>query len=133
MDTGLLVIVVLALALAVRLVAGALDHTRIRNYVEQRGGRLLTARWAPFGRGWFGEKGERIYEVCWLDAQGSRHEAQCKTSLFSGVYFTDERAIERNSGPQRGERDLAAENARLRRELEELKSRHGGLGSGGSD
>ena len=66
----------------------SMDKDRIRAYVEDRGGRLVSVNWAPFGRGWFGEKNDRIYEVVYYDREGSQHWATCKTSLFSGVYGT---------------------------------------------
>jgi hypothetical protein len=117
--------------------AGGLDHDRVREYVQSRGGRLLEANWAPFGKGWFGEKSDRIYEVRYADADGNEHRASCKTSLFSGVYFTDDRII--RYADDRAEEDhsddsadgdlqiiaLEQENQRLRDELKRLKRGEG--------
>jgi hypothetical protein len=69
----------------------SLDKDRIEGYIRERGGRIVSVNWAPFGRGWFGEKNDRIYEVVYYDAQGNQHWATCKTSLFSGVYWTEDR------------------------------------------
>jgi hypothetical protein len=139
-DSGvvLIVIVFVVVAIVIRLMAGGLDHDRVRSYVESRGGRLLDANWAPFGRGWFGEKNDRIYEVRFLDADGNEHHASCKTSLFSGVYLTDDRIV-RYAAPRENElvgdpsdrRDdlhalaLEEENRRLREELDGLKRGQG--------
>ena len=46
------------------------------------------------GRGWFGEKNDRIYEVVYYDSNGEQHLATCKTSLLSGVYWTEDRSDE---------------------------------------
>lgn len=88
---GIAILGVLALVLALRLFSDSLDRDRIAAYVEQHGGRVLSIQWAPFGRGWFGEKNDRIYEVVYYDRAGRQHWATAKTSLFSGVYWTEDR------------------------------------------
>lgn len=113
---------VIALAIVLRLLAGALDGGRIESYVRERGGKLLTRRWAPFGRGWFGEKSDRIYEITYQDRDGNRRAATVKTSLFTGVYFTGDRIVHRERGNDlvaaRDEvAELQAENERLRAKL----------------
>lgn len=72
-----------------------LDKNRITEYVRGRGGRVVSISWAPFGKGWFGEKNDRIYEVVYYDASGNQHFATCKTSFWSGVYWTDDRVTHR--------------------------------------
>jgi hypothetical protein len=141
-DAGVFFIIVLfaVVAIAIRLMAGGLDHDRVRAYVQSRGGRLLEANWAPFGKGWFGEKSDRIYEIRYADADGNEHRASCKTSLFSGVYFTDDRIIryatsqadeqaENESGHTTdGDLQMLAledENRRLREQVERLKRAQG--------
>jgi hypothetical protein len=116
-----LILGVAALMLVLRLVADRLDRQRIREDVDGRGGALISIRWSPFGRGWFGEKSDRIYVVTWQDARGQQHESHCKTSLFTGVYWSEE-APRDGAGP-RGESMLEAENRRLRAEVERLKGR----------
>lgn len=113
-------------ALLIRLMAGGLDRDRVDRYIEERGGRVLDKQWTPFGRGWFGEKDSRIYSVRYQDAQGNVHDATCKTSMLSGVYFTEDKIVQRAEGG--GDRDaqaLADENRRLREEVERLKSQRG--------
>ena len=124
----ILVVLVIVVGIAIRLAAGGMDHDRVRQYVESRGGRVIEANWAPFGKGWFGEKNDRIYEVRYVDADGNEHEAHCKTSLFSGVYFTEDRIVRYAPRPA-AHADanvddavaLAEENRRLREEVERLK------------
>ena len=123
MEAAVAVTLLVLVALGIRLAAGSLDHGRVRAHFESQGAQLLSARWEPFGRGWFGEKGDRIYRVRWRDAAGDVHEAQCKTSLFSGVYLADQRRISTSGHAPADARDLRAENARLRAELEDLKRR----------
>ncbi|HZT80353.1 MAG TPA: hypothetical protein VFA26_09030 [Gemmataceae bacterium] len=63
----------------------SMDKGRITSYVKERGGRIVSINWAPFGKGWFGEEKDRIYEVVYYDREGNQHWATCKTSLFAGV------------------------------------------------
>lgn len=117
-----LVVVFLALAVAVRFVADRMDRERIRKDVDARGGQVLDITWKPFGRGWFGEKSDRVYLVEWADAAGASRRSWCKTSLFSGVFWTEEDG----TAPGRGGGELEslrAENRRLREELERLRGR----------
>jgi hypothetical protein len=122
-----IVAVMIALAILFRLAAGMFDHGRIADYIQSRGGKVLSCHWWPFGPGWFGEKRDRIYEVTYRDAEGNQHRAACKTSLMSGVYFTQDAIIgsarHRIDPPQvdRTVMELAEENHRLRAELARLK------------
>ena len=79
------------LAISFRLFAGSLDRGRIEHYVRHQGGRVVSINWSPFGRGWFGSNNERIYEVVYYNAHGDQHFATCKTSMWSGVYWTEDR------------------------------------------
>lgn len=126
METGfaIAVVLVVVLALVIRLASGSWDRDRIRQYIDQRGGQVVDIQWAPFGRGWFGEKGDRIYEVQYKDADGIQHLATCKTSMWTGVYWTEDKAVtaKPQSAPEQTEvSQLRAENERLRQELERLK------------
>ncbi|AWM42377.1 hypothetical protein C1280_24910 [Gemmata obscuriglobus] len=112
----------------IRLAAGGMDHDRIRQYVEERGGKVLDSSWSPFGPGWFGEKSDRIYGVRYLDRDGNEHEAHCKTSMWTGVYFTEDRIVryaERPAPATDTMTSLEAENRRLREELERLRQGRG--------
>jgi hypothetical protein len=126
----------------------SLDKSRITDYIQQRGGRIVSISWAPFGRGWFGEKEERIYEVVYYDKDGNQHFATCKTSLLTDVFWTDDRQthpkskwydslspsneprnpligqIPKESAEDEAEelKRLREENARLREQLSQEKS-----------
>jgi hypothetical protein len=119
----LVILVVIGIAIAFRLFAGSMDRARLRQYVETRGGRVIDATWAPFGPGWFGGNKERIYQVRYLDHDGNVHEAYARTSMWTGVYFTEDQIIQRSKPPigQEEAESLEEENARLRSELERLK------------
>lgn len=121
----------IGLALLIRFAAGSLDHDRVRQYVEERGGKFIDASWAPFGPGWFGEKSDRIYQVRYLDHDGNEHEAYAKTSMWTGVYFTEDRIVHYAKRPVDDEEveTLEEENARLRDELERLRRKTGDPGS----
>jgi hypothetical protein len=131
MDDGFLIFLgFIALAIFLRLLAGRMDDDRVRAYIEERGGRLVSSSWAPFGKGWAGEKSDRIYELRYLDRDGNEHEASCKTSMFTGVYFTDDRIVRHSERPpQKPQEDsrlteLELENRRLRDELKRTKARN---------
>lgn len=129
MDGFILIPVFVIIAIVIRLAAGGMDHDRIRQYVEERGGKVLDSQWSPFGPGWFGEKSDRIYGVRYLDKDGNEHQAHCKTSLFTGVYFTEDQIV-KNAAPNTpgltpAESELEAENRRLREELERLRRQRG--------
>lgn len=125
----LLIPVVIVLAIVIRLAAGGMDRDRIEQYVRDRGGKVLDSNWDPFGPGWFGEKSDRIYGVRYLDRDGNEHEAHCKTSMWTGVYFTEDRIVryaERPTEPAAAsESALEAENRRLREEVERLRRQQG--------
>jgi hypothetical protein len=88
---------VIGLGIVLWILMFGLDKSRITEYVHQRGGRVISISWAPFGRGWFGTKNARIYEVVYYDGDGNQHFATCKTSMWSGVYWTDDRISHRKS------------------------------------
>jgi hypothetical protein len=115
-------------AILLRVLAGGMDKGRIRDYVESRGGQMIDASWAPFGPGWFGEKSDRIYEVRYIDREGNEHRAACKTSLWAGVYFTEDVIVRYAHRPgERVVQSLEEENRRLREGVERLRrGRHDG-------
>src|SRR5262249_5126665 len=117
--------VLLVSAVVIRLAGGGMDHDRIRRYVEARGGKVIEANWAPFGPGWFGEKSDRIYAVRYLDQDGNEHQAHCKTSMWTGVYFTEDQIVKYAERADRQQASLEEENRRLREEVERLKHKQG--------
>ncbi|MFN8423122.1 MAG: hypothetical protein U0470_06920 [Anaerolineae bacterium] len=132
MDDGVpYVVLFVIVAIGLRIVAGTMDGDRVRMYIERRGGRLLSSFWTPFGKGWFGERSDRIYVVRYLDESGDEHEAHCKTSLFTGVYFTEDHIVRsgehRLDEPNDASRvaELERENRRLRAELDRARDNAG--------
>ena len=118
---ALVILSVIALVVFIRLMAGSMDTDRVDAYIQERGGRIITKQWNPFGKGWFGERDSRIYELTYEDAHGNLHEATCKTSLFSGVYFTEDRIIQHGKQQNDG-MTLQEENQQLRAEIERLRN-----------
>lgn len=78
----------IGLVIVMRVIAGSLDRDRIREEVGKIGGRVVDITWNPFGRGWFGEKGERLYDVTYQTPRGRTVTTSCKTSMWTGVYWT---------------------------------------------
>jgi hypothetical protein len=75
--------------LAIRIVMHFVDKSRIKDEIESKGGRVISISWNPFARGWFFEKGERHYEVSYVDRSGGTISTTCKTSLFTGIYWAE--------------------------------------------
>ncbi len=119
-----ILLAVVAIAIVFRLLAGSMDGDRIERYVQERGGTLRAKSWAPFGKGWVGEKNDRIYEIEYATDSGEIRRATVKTSMLSGVYFTDDRPVGRASesmadpAPTDEAAALRAEIARLEAELD---------------
>ena len=127
----------IAIAIGCRLIAGMMNHERIRTYIKNKGGNVIRIVWTPFGPGWLGEKSDAIYEVDYHDRDGNHRRAHCKTSMFSGVYLHNDRLV--SAAKPRQNRDnqemtrqasmsvdeknrrLEEENELLRREIESLK------------
>jgi hypothetical protein len=91
MEAGIGILFLIVVGIAIWALFMSMDKNRITEYIRERGGRIVSISWAPFGKGWFGEKEERIYEVVYYDAGGQQHFATCKTSMFTGVFWTDDR------------------------------------------
>ncbi len=112
-------------AIMIRLLAGGVDHDRVRQYIEECGGKVLNLNWEPFGPGWFGEKSDRIYCVNYIDKDGNEHETHCKTSMWTGVYFTKDQIVkhaEKSASDSTSKQSLLeAENQQLKEELERFK------------
>ncbi|MCB1061912.1 MAG: hypothetical protein KDN20_03200 [Verrucomicrobiae bacterium] len=149
-----LIVGMLVLALVIRLIAGAMDGDRIAHYLQEKGATMTSKHWSPFGKGWFGSEKERIYSISYVDRDGHEHEAICKTSLFAGVYLTDDHIVRQARPKAEGvppvrrplfpasdagdgaptpetDRDTAiriarleSENRQLREEIERLRSGH---------
>jgi hypothetical protein len=83
--------------IAIRFACHFWDKSRIRSTIEAAGGTVYEIKWRPFARGWFGEKGERHYEVRYRTVDGRTLTTTCKTSLFTGVYWSGDSIPNRGS------------------------------------
>jgi hypothetical protein len=113
-----IIILFVVLAVIIRLLAGSLDTGRVEQYIRNNGWKLIDKSWDPFGPGWFGDKSDRIYEVIYEDQQGNTHRAHAKTSMFSGVYLTNDTIVQ----PSTQQADLEKENEQLKRRIAELEN-----------
>jgi hypothetical protein len=95
LDVFLLALVAIVV---IRAILHFVDKSHIREDVEAKGGRILSIRWNPFGRGWFFEKNERHYAVTYIDRSGATISAACKTSLFTGILGRRARSL-KSLGP----------------------------------
>lgn len=120
----LVVVVVIGLPILFRLLAGSFDGQRVEDYIRERGWELVDRSWAPFGPGWFGEQDSRIYQVIYRDQAGNVHRAHVKTSMGSGVYFTNDEIVEEAPRQEpKGELSLEEENRQLKERIRELEGR----------
>ena len=129
----LFIIGIITFSVVASIIARSMDRDRIRKYISQQGGKVISIRSSPFGPGWFWEENSRFYKVSYFDEKDAEHEADCKTSMYSGVYFTNDttytpilsrKQIQEKQVSSR-ETELEHENKRLREELERIKK--GGL------
>lgn len=109
------------LAVVIQLIAGSLDRERIECYLRQNGWELVDKSWKPFGPGWYGAAA-RIYEIVYRDEHGNMHEVFVKTSMFGGVYLTNDYIVEHADTPKADSRDsLESENQQLKNRLKQLE------------
>ena len=88
--TGLIIVLVISIILTFRFyILAGMDKERIASEIEKYGHSVDKISWNPFGRGWFGEKGERYYDVKYTSNNGQTVETGCKTSLLTGVFWTE--------------------------------------------
>ena len=112
------------------------DRDRIAQYLTSRRCELLECEPKYFARGWRTEKNERMYTVSYRDSEGDIHTAECKTGMFTGVFFTNDFVVESTktqSGSQAPQTistpapdpqelaELQQENARLKSEILQLQ------------
>ena len=115
----------IATVVVIRMFIGSLNHARIREYIDRRGGRVRGIQWAPFGPGWFWDRAV-IYKVNYRDRNGNERAAYCKTGMLIGVYMTEDKITRlKKHQPQESYSDtdvsLEEENQRLKEEIRRLK------------
>jgi hypothetical protein len=85
--------IIIAYSIAMRVAQGRWDRDRIRRYIEESGGRMITAKWTLFGPPSFGESRDATYRVRYVDRDQKEHVAYCQTSKWLGVYLTEDRIV----------------------------------------
>lgn len=122
MESFLVIVVFIVLAMVIRVIADSFDGERVERYVKEQGWELVDRSWDPFGPGWFGEKDSRIYQIVYRDQQGNVHRAHVKTSMLSGVYLTNDQIVQpAEHVPPAQQATLEEENQRLRQRISELE------------
>ena len=136
-DIMVTILLIVALVVGVRIIAGILDKVRIEKTVQEKGNQLVSIRWTPFAMGWLGSKNERLYQVVWVEPSGRRISSTVKTGMLAGTYFSHSELAEDSSSDAESvassgespevmnrEGDLSAlkeENQRLRQEITHLR------------
>jgi hypothetical protein len=119
MEAAPFILCIILLAIIIRVIAGGFDGERVEQYIRSIGGELMDKSWDPFGPGWWGERNARIYQIIYRDREGCVRRAHVKTSLFSGVYLTNDVIIEDAPSPS-----IEEEKKQLRRRLAELEEQN---------
>ena len=114
-------VVLFAIWLVFRFLSDRLDRARLRGHMVSIGYDVTEIRWAPFGPGWFGPPGDRIYLITYTDARGETFSSFVKTSLTTGIFFTYNRPAEAVQRAVDELTRLREENSQLRSELEALR------------
>lgn len=78
---------------------GGRAEKRIREHIEERGGKLLSAFRTSFGNKWGTLVGED-YDISYTDREGSIHDAMCEVSMMSGITITKDRIIRHAEKPE---------------------------------
>lgn len=106
-----------------------LDRARVSDYLTLRGCRFIDMEATdelPFP---FSEAPERDYRLVYEDRAGNAHDVFCRTSMSTGVFFTDDRLqratqlASQSMSPSDDWTNLREENQRLRGEVERLRRR----------
>ncbi len=102
------------------------DEARITDHLHRKNSEFISKEWRPFGKGWLSGGIDRIYQVDYYNEQGQLCEMTVKTSVLSGVYYTNDRVVQivRPEDELVLEEldDLRDENRLLRLELKKLKA-----------
>ena len=132
--TGGMIFVFMVVIVAISLLGRSGDKERVRVYFAERGEELLDITRKRFGPGWRGEKDSRIYQVRYRDKLGNIHQAFCKTSIFSGVYLSEDYVVEnlqsyvaRETNATLEPARAAADTAQLEQELQRLREENARL------
>jgi hypothetical protein len=86
----LLVPLMILYILSRRFILEHFDRRRIRTYLQARSVTLQDLNLALFVPGWGDNDRGRTYVLRVRDRDGNELEVACRTSLFGGVYFSDE-------------------------------------------
>ncbi|MBC3881689.1 hypothetical protein H8K35_07670 [Undibacterium sp. LX40W] len=78
-----------AVAIIIRIFLHYIDIDGILSAARKKGWRNVKVEWAPFAAGAFFEDGERCYRVFYLDEQGIKNIAHCKTSIMTGLFWRE--------------------------------------------
>ena len=72
-----------------RIVADGWDRQRITEYLQRQGNTVQTITWQPFAQWWI-KGSDRTYLVEYLTPDGQLKHISCRTSLFGGVYTSED-------------------------------------------
>ena len=109
------------------------DRDTIAAFVKERQGRLIDAKRLMFGVSLRAEEPARTYDVLFVDANGVRLQTYCTVFMSGKAAFSEVRVLgaartspsvpTAPSSPAEHDsvHDLAAENRRLKEELEQLR------------
>ena len=65
------------------------DRYRIKDEIENKGGKIIKIKWKLFGPDGDWDTNNRFYSVNYIDAEGNTVERYCKTSYKGGTYWHD--------------------------------------------
>ncbi len=96
-------------------IAKQMDVARITHYGKERGWQFLEISYESRA------EEERRYSVRYLDEEGNIHTAICKTSLGTGVFFTDDQKIRKPAEGTRQYVGVAIDCPRCGTRIEEVQ------------
>ncbi len=83
------VLALVVIGIIMRVVADGWDRERITEYMLSHHGTVEDITWQPLAF-WWQKNSDRAYLVTYRSAEGLAKQVHCRTSLFGGVYLSEE-------------------------------------------
>ena len=84
------IILAIGLIIAIVSIANVMNKKHIKKSIEGKGGKVLSIKLELLPKGGLFERNETYYTVKFINSKGKQIEAMCKTSMSTGVFWSDD-------------------------------------------